>query len=213
MGLLSRTAGGMLADRLGTRSSSDGRIALVVAAGFFLFSRMPADNVSYWRDIFPALLVLAVGMAASVAPLTSAVLSSADDRYSGVASGVNNAIARWRASSPRRSSDWCCSAPPTAWPPVSWRRHGRRGAVAPQCRQCAPPVRPAVLKPRRHGGGRMTTTCTHGLTDGTRPRPTRSDAVCEDCVRIGSRWVHLRMCLTCGHVGCCDSSKLLQESS
>lgn len=29
---------------------------------------------------------------------------------------------------------------------------------------------------------------------------------CEDCLRIGGRWVHLRMCLTCGHVGCCDSS-------
>jgi uncharacterized UBP type Zn finger protein len=30
--------------------------------------------------------------------------------------------------------------------------------------------------------------------------------VCEDCVKMGSRWVHLRLCLTCGHVGCCDSS-------
>jgi uncharacterized UBP type Zn finger protein len=30
---------------------------------------------------------------------------------------------------------------------------------------------------------------------------------CEDCLKIGDRWVHLRMCLTCGHVGCCDSSK------
>ena len=29
---------------------------------------------------------------------------------------------------------------------------------------------------------------------------------CEDCLRIGSTWVHLRVCLTCGHVGCCDSS-------
>jgi uncharacterized UBP type Zn finger protein len=29
---------------------------------------------------------------------------------------------------------------------------------------------------------------------------------CEDCLRIGSWWVHLRLCLTCGHVGCCDSS-------
>jgi uncharacterized UBP type Zn finger protein len=29
---------------------------------------------------------------------------------------------------------------------------------------------------------------------------------CEECVKIGSPWVHLRMCLTCGHVGCCDSS-------
>ena len=27
---------------------------------------------------------------------------------------------------------------------------------------------------------------------------------CEDCLRIGSRWVHLRLCLTCGHVGCCE---------
>ncbi|MET0276533.1 MAG: UBP-type zinc finger domain-containing protein [Acidimicrobiia bacterium] len=29
---------------------------------------------------------------------------------------------------------------------------------------------------------------------------------CEDCLRIGGRWVHLRMCMTCGHVGCCDNS-------
>ncbi len=29
---------------------------------------------------------------------------------------------------------------------------------------------------------------------------------CEDCLRIGARWVHLRMCMTCGHVGCCNSS-------
>ena len=29
---------------------------------------------------------------------------------------------------------------------------------------------------------------------------------CEDCLRMGSRWVHLRLCTTCGHVGCCDSS-------
>jgi uncharacterized UBP type Zn finger protein len=30
---------------------------------------------------------------------------------------------------------------------------------------------------------------------------------CEDCLKIGDRWVHLRMCLICGHAGCCDSSK------
>ena len=29
---------------------------------------------------------------------------------------------------------------------------------------------------------------------------------CEECLKIGSRWVHLRMCMTCGKVGCCDSS-------
>ncbi len=32
-------------------------------------------------------------------------------------------------------------------------------------------------------------------------------AGCDDCLRIGSGWVHLRICLTCGHVGCCDASK------
>ena len=31
--------------------------------------------------------------------------------------------------------------------------------------------------------------------------------VCEECVRMGDRWVHLRLCMECGHVGCCDSSK------
>jgi uncharacterized UBP type Zn finger protein len=31
-------------------------------------------------------------------------------------------------------------------------------------------------------------------------------AGCEDCLRTGGRWVHLRMCVACGHVGCCDSS-------
>jgi uncharacterized UBP type Zn finger protein len=29
---------------------------------------------------------------------------------------------------------------------------------------------------------------------------------CEDCLKIGGRWVHLRMCMSCGHVGCCDNS-------
>lgn len=35
------------------------------------------------------------------------------------------------------------------------------------------------------------------------PRPR----ICEDCVKTGDSWVHLRMCLICGHVSCCDSSK------
>jgi uncharacterized UBP type Zn finger protein len=35
---------------------------------------------------------------------------------------------------------------------------------------------------------------------------TPSATGCEDCLRIGAEWVHLRLCMTCGHVGCCDSS-------
>jgi uncharacterized UBP type Zn finger protein len=38
-----------------------------------------------------------------------------------------------------------------------------------------------------------------------RPARPRSEG-CEECLRLGARWVHLRLCLTCGHVGCCDSS-------
>jgi hypothetical protein len=39
-----------------------------------------------------------------------------------------------------------------------------------------------------------------------RPVTPHTTAGCEDCLRIGSQWVHLRLCLSCGHVGCCDSS-------
>jgi hypothetical protein len=39
-----------------------------------------------------------------------------------------------------------------------------------------------------------------------RPVQPRTPQGCEECLRTGSPWVHLRLCLTCGHVGCCDSS-------
>jgi uncharacterized UBP type Zn finger protein len=47
-------------------------------------------------------------------------------------------------------------------------------------------------------------TCKH-LSQATEWHPAQR--VCEDCVKTGDQWVHLRVCLTCGHVGCCDSSK------
>ncbi len=46
-------------------------------------------------------------------------------------------------------------------------------------------------------------TCRH--VAGIAPVPPRAEG-CEECLKIGARWVHLRLCLTCGHVGCCDSS-------
>jgi hypothetical protein len=49
----------------------------------------------------------------------------------------------------------------------------------------------------------VAANCTH--LDQRRP-VTPSAQGCEDCLRIGDRWVHLRLCETCGHVGCCDSS-------
>lgn len=47
------------------------------------------------------------------------------------------------------------------------------------------------------------TECTHlGTIREVAPRA----GGCEECLKMGSAWVHLRLCLTCGHVGCCDSS-------
>ena len=46
-------------------------------------------------------------------------------------------------------------------------------------------------------------TCTH--LDSVQ-EVTPSSTGCEDCLKIGGRWVHLRLCMTCGHVGCCDNS-------
>ena len=51
----------------------------------------------------------------------------------------------------------------------------------------------------------MTTICQH-LDRIQVTEPTGPIAGCEECLASGSRWVHLRLCLTCGHVGCCDSS-------
>ena len=49
----------------------------------------------------------------------------------------------------------------------------------------------------------MNDTCSH--LDRVADAAPSSDG-CEDCLAIGGRWVHLRMCMTCGHVGCCDNS-------
>ena len=51
---------------------------------------------------------------------------------------------------------------------------------------------------------RFTRRCTH--LDQINESVTPSVQGCEDCLRVGAQWVHLRECLVCGHVGCCDSS-------
>jgi uncharacterized UBP type Zn finger protein len=51
----------------------------------------------------------------------------------------------------------------------------------------------------------MSVQCSH-LDQASHLELPDPIAGCEDCLRIGGRWVHLRMCLVCGHVGCCDSS-------
>jgi uncharacterized UBP type Zn finger protein len=50
----------------------------------------------------------------------------------------------------------------------------------------------------------MAKKCSH--TDQIHDVTARTNG-CEECLKMGDTWVHLRLCLTCGHVGCCDSSK------
>jgi len=91
MFLLSKRAG-RLADRLGPRLFMGGG-PLLAAAGLVLMQRLDA-HVDYVTDLLPALLVFSLGLSATVAPLTATVLADADESNAGIASGVNNAIAR-----------------------------------------------------------------------------------------------------------------------
>jgi EmrB/QacA subfamily drug resistance transporter len=89
--LLSRRFGA-LADRLGPRLFMGGG-PLVAAGGILLFLRV-GMHPSYVADLLPGLLVFALGLAMTVAPLTATVLADADESDAGIASAVNNAVAR-----------------------------------------------------------------------------------------------------------------------
>ena len=83
---------GKLATRIGPRWP----LAIgptIVAAGMLLSMRI-VPGQSYWIAIFPAISVMAAGMAIAVAPLTTAVLASVDPRHTGTASGLNSAVSR-----------------------------------------------------------------------------------------------------------------------
>lgn len=83
---------GRVAERLGPRLPlTVGPV--VTGIGFALLVRVD-PTASYWTSTLPGMLVLAIGMAGAVAPLTTAVLSSVDERHTGTASGFNSAIAR-----------------------------------------------------------------------------------------------------------------------
>jgi EmrB/QacA subfamily drug resistance transporter len=83
---------GALADRYGPRFFM-GVGPLVAAAGILLFLRT-GIHTSLLRDLLPALLVFSLGLSMTVAPLTAAVLADADETDAGIASAINNAIAR-----------------------------------------------------------------------------------------------------------------------
>jgi uncharacterized UBP type Zn finger protein len=59
--------------------------------------------------------------------------------------------------------------------------------------------------PSTKGGVEMAVSCSHLDSIELTELPGEI-AGCEDCLQIGARWLHLRMCTHCGHIGCCDSS-------
>jgi MFS family permease len=83
---------GMLAARMGPRLPLAAGPA-IVAAGMVL-ARLVTPYSSYWTGAFPMILVMALGMTIAVAPLTSSVLGSVEERHVAMASGLNSAVAR-----------------------------------------------------------------------------------------------------------------------
>ena len=90
--LLLARRGGALASRIGPRIPMT-LGPLIIAGGTLMLVGVGRD-VNYWTDVLPGLTVFGLGLALLVAPLTATVLAAAPDEHAGIASGVNNAVAR-----------------------------------------------------------------------------------------------------------------------
>ena len=93
--LLLSSRAGALAQRIGPRLPMT-LGPLGCAAGALLMRRI-GPNANYWTDVLPAVIVFGLGLSLTVAPLTATVLGAVDPRHAGVASAINNAVARTAA--------------------------------------------------------------------------------------------------------------------
>src|SRR6266511_2378223 len=142
--LLSRWAGGLV-EKYGPKIPLVAG-PLIAALGFALFM-LPGVGGSYWQKFFPAIAVLGIGMAVSVAPLTTTVMNSVTQNRVGIASGINNAFARgagllaiavlgivmlhaFNHALDQRLSDW--KLPASAWESLQAQRSKLAAAAVPE---------------------------------------------------------------------------------
>ena len=249
MGALSRCAGGLL-DRWGAKLPLTLGPA-VAAAGLALFA-YPLGGGSYWETFLPPMAVVGLGMAITAAPLTAAVMGSVGSDRAGVASGINNTVARlagllgvtiaglvavaaFETALGQRLA--AVDAAPAVKQALLAQRHVLGGTHIPAEAGNATPAlelalraalvdafsavawlsavlalagaavavvaidAPAVVGDR--SAQTVAFVCEH-LSQIAAVVPQSTG--CADCLREGSTWNHLRLCLACGHVGCCDAS-------
>jgi len=250
VGMLSRWVG-RLADRIGSKPLLVSG-ALLTAIGLASFA-LPGIGGPFWATVLVPMTLTGLGMALTVAPLTTTVLTSVEPAAAGVASGVNNTAARvgtllavavigvvalalYRGALERRltaaavpadvarvlaaerrsfaDTTLPASVDPAARPLLAQLVNdafldGFRGSVL----LCAAlvlagaavaAVSLSAADVNATEADTATFTCDH-LEIITNPEPRARG--CEACLRSGDTWVHLRQCLSCGHVGCCDSSR------
>ena len=90
--LLLSARAGMLGQRIGPRIPMT--VGPIVCAVALVLLSLVGAGASYWTDVLPAVVIFGLGLSLLVAPLTATALGALDDRYAGIASGVNNAVAR-----------------------------------------------------------------------------------------------------------------------
>lgn len=249
MGTLSGWAGGLL-DRWGAKLPLT-LGPLSVAVGLALFA-YPLGDGSHWETFALPMAVVGFGMAVTVAPLTAVVMGAVDNERAGVASGVNNTVARLAGllavavaglvavavfgSALRQHLD-AVNAPPGVKHLLLAQRANLGGTPIPADAGAAAPALAGALRAALVDAFRAVARLSAVLAlasaaiaavaiDARAVVGDRSEhaaafvcehlaqvatvapqsAGCAACLRDGKTWIHLRLCLVCGHVGCCDAS-------